>query len=440
MEKLNAHGPYNHAVWRRGDLQISQEDQLAGRSERLASEIRSYLMDRFTLAELEQFSIVDIGCYDGWLLHQLSDLPFQRMVGIEPRQKNIDKGRVARQALQLECRVDFVQGDLESLSEEFDIVLCIGLLHHLPSLAEAMRQVTTFCRRALIIDCLCLSESHLTANLRKELELKDVVYRFHQPVLGISGYKLESAYYDGSTKQTGIVSIPTLSALAMFLEYHGFGTPNLLIDPETYRREIFCSGGRNSQAVCLASQRTVGDGLPEDDWINSYESNMLATLVDQATITWLTQRYAAEVMPGELVDTVRSSATWLARWTAIYLRLPFSASGWWKPILGWLLPDGVSREIILNLKYSPRDKLTVELAKHWCRQGQHQQAFDLLRTLTTTLNADWRSIYRAFFLLAWCGQQLGDQEKFSHYRELCLTANPQFPFDSLLTRLQRDWQ
>ena len=39
-------------------------------------------------------SIADIGCYDGWILHELSDLPFKRMVGIEPRQKNIDKGNI----------------------------------------------------------------------------------------------------------------------------------------------------------------------------------------------------------------------------------------------------------------------------------------------------------------------------------------------------------
>ena len=42
--------------------------------------------------EIKDFSILDIGCNDGWVLHQLSDLPFKKMVGIEPREKNIEKG------------------------------------------------------------------------------------------------------------------------------------------------------------------------------------------------------------------------------------------------------------------------------------------------------------------------------------------------------------
>ena len=39
-------------------------------------------------------SIIDVGCYDGWILHQLSNLPFNQMVGIEPREKNIIKGKI----------------------------------------------------------------------------------------------------------------------------------------------------------------------------------------------------------------------------------------------------------------------------------------------------------------------------------------------------------
>ena len=40
--------------------------------------------------------ILDVGCNDGWILHQLSDLPFKKLVGIEPRKKNIEKGKLAR--------------------------------------------------------------------------------------------------------------------------------------------------------------------------------------------------------------------------------------------------------------------------------------------------------------------------------------------------------
>src|SRR4030067_273528 len=124
IEELNAHGPYSMAVWRSGDVSIGNEEGLKGRSAYFVKLIREAILKNFTLDELKGFSILDIGSNDGWVLHQLSDLPFARMVGVEPREKNIAKGRKVREILKLKNSVAFRVGDIESLgAEKFDIVI-----------------------------------------------------------------------------------------------------------------------------------------------------------------------------------------------------------------------------------------------------------------------------------------------------------------------------
>ena len=144
IESINSYGPYNHSVWSVGNINISNEERLSGRGEFLVESIKDCILRHFTLEEIKTFSILDVGCYDGWILHQLSDLPFKRMVGIEPRERNIEKGRKVREILGIDSRLEFRVGDVENIgSEEFDIVICTGVLHHVESIPHAMRKSET---------------------------------------------------------------------------------------------------------------------------------------------------------------------------------------------------------------------------------------------------------------------------------------------------------
>ena len=87
IELINSYGPYNHSTWSIDGLEISNEERLSGRGQHLVETIRKSLTDRFKYEEISNLTIADVGCYDGWILHELSDLPFMRMVGIEPRKK-----------------------------------------------------------------------------------------------------------------------------------------------------------------------------------------------------------------------------------------------------------------------------------------------------------------------------------------------------------------
>ena len=85
-------------------------------------------------------SILDIGCNDGWVLHQLSEFLFKKMIGIEPRKK-YSKRKIARKILKLKNNVKYKIGSIENLGKEkFDIVICAGLLYHVESIPYALKK------------------------------------------------------------------------------------------------------------------------------------------------------------------------------------------------------------------------------------------------------------------------------------------------------------
>src|ERR1700728_4291856 len=140
IEQLNAYGPYNHAVWQGRGIVLSHEESIAGRANFMVGKIRQVLTASFTPTQMAQLTIADVGCYDGWIIDQLRDLPFKKFVGFEPRNRNIEKGNVARSLLGIEGRAEFRTASIDALGQEqFDIVICLGVLHHLESVGDALR-------------------------------------------------------------------------------------------------------------------------------------------------------------------------------------------------------------------------------------------------------------------------------------------------------------
>lgn len=422
IERINAYGPYNHAVWSAGEMRITHEEQLQGRGEFLVQRIRECLTSRFRPEELRTMSILDIGCYDGWILHQLSDLPFARMVGVEPRERNLRKGQVIREILGLSTRVEFRVGDLESLGQEpFDIVLCTGVLHHVESPAAALRRLHAVCRRLLILETICLSSRHLTKAAQTELELKDLVYGYKPRLCGLSGQKFESSYSDGSTITLGVVSIPSLESLRMYLDVVGFEEVTILADPASYRAAVW-RDRRDCQAVCLcaAVKPMTVSGADEAAWIRDYESRLASTVLDRAWLEPLYGRWCLAQRPSRL--------PWLARLIDWYLRAPTWLAAWLRR--GWLiqqLGDPSVQEIVKNLRFNPPDKLRLEYAKWLSREGKDDEAIAVLRGITEKLNADWRSVYRAFDLLAQLHAQAGRLAEARRYARLGEVCNPRYP-------------
>ena len=81
VELANAYGPYTHGTWAGNNITVGDEEALAGREAFMASLIRRSNLQRFTQKQLSSMTLVDVGCYDGWLVCQLADLPFAHLIG-----------------------------------------------------------------------------------------------------------------------------------------------------------------------------------------------------------------------------------------------------------------------------------------------------------------------------------------------------------------------
>jgi ubiquinone/menaquinone biosynthesis C-methylase UbiE len=430
VESLNAHGPYTMAVWSAGDIHVGNEEGLQGRSAYFTRRIRETILENFTHEEIESLSIVDVGCNDGWVLHELSDLPFAQMVGIEPREKNIAKGRKVREVLGLENRVEYRLGDVESLGDEcFDVVLCAGVLYHVESIPTALRQLRRICRRMLFIESRCMSSGHMTKALQHEIEMRDLVYQYKEKRCGLTAQKFESSYHDGSAREYSVVNVPTADSLYMYLDLVGFDRIDVVADPESYRADVW-GKKRPLGGVCMAAflSEEKSDAVQADDssmtsreeaWIREYEGGLARTVLSKDLVEPLYQYFCQ----GEFSVRLLTGALMVF----LYLRTP----AWLSARIGSLIgsQDKYELEIIKNLRYSPSDKLSLEYAKLLYAERDYQRALPVLRSVTTKVNSDWRAVYRSFWLLFLTHKELGSVDEAERYKSLCLNCNPSYPQD-----------
>lgn len=425
IEVLNANGPYSMAVWQSGEVCVGNEEGLSGRSEYFIKLIRKSILKNFSLDEIKKFSILDIGCNDGWVLHQLSDLPFKKMVGVEPREKNINKGRIVRKILKLENTVDYRIGNIESLKNEvFDIVICAGLLYHVESIPLALRKLRESCRRMVFIESRCISSSHITEELKEEIEMRDLVYQFEEEICGVTAQKYESAYYDGSAAQNTIVNIPTTNSLVMNLKILGFEDIDIVADEDTYRRDVW-KDKRPLGGVCISailSNKIKDTNLEEERWIHDYERGLENEVLPRNFLEPFYRQICLQNKDVKLSDKLLN--------VKHYLNSSNSAFS----INEENLPKGRNKkfviEIVKNWRYSPYDKIALEYGKLLKQEGNLKEAIRVLKGITTKkINSDWRAVYRSFHLLFKIYSELKKHKKALKYKELCIKSNKKFPID-----------
>jgi ubiquinone/menaquinone biosynthesis C-methylase UbiE len=428
IELLNAYGPYSHGNWEGRGLIVGNEEVQAGRGTHLVALIQTAILNRYKADELRSMTLLDVGCYDGWITCQLAEaLPLARVIGVEPRKKNLEKGRQVRRLLGIETRCEFVQGSIETLDialggAKADVVVCVGLLQHLTSTAQGIKLLHQVCSKFLFIEAIGLSSKFENERVRNALKLKDLPYLYGKPVFGITGHKLESAYYDGSATQLSVVSFPSPAAVTMFLELQGFTNIQIVAGSERYSRSIF-GGWRNFNAACFTAEVN-----PMHDpasvvakWIEDYEGGLIRTLLPQQVIEFLQHHFA---------DGHRRASpphSWIGHMALHATRAKGPLAQFWLRLLQWAVTDRHALEILKNIRFAPVDKIALERGKLLMACGEWEEADKVLKAVTCRLNADWRSVYRAFCLLAWSCRQRGDAAQAGRYEQLCCLANPQFP-------------
>jgi 2-polyprenyl-3-methyl-5-hydroxy-6-metoxy-1,4-benzoquinol methylase len=422
IEQMNAHGPYDHGVWRmqeeKGDVVFGTDSLFTSRAEKMVEAIVLHLRKSFSDEELSALSIMDIGCYDGWVLTQICEkIKFKRAIGVEPRQKNIAKGEFARGVAGKSTDCNFIVGGFENLTELFpeeifDVVLCLGMLHHTKSIEDAIKKIASKCRRLLIVDSMVIPE--LSADKEKILQVVnpvDIVYRNKEKTWAVAAYKYESSYFDGSASNASIVNIPQIKLIQMCLSLEGFPlTQQLMSELDFYPKEYQSLRGVNE--IMLAANRDPNHDSTKQGWKQDaidyeYLYTCRAPLVGFLLSLYSQYKENAEI--ANLFRLVLQEAELSQKQTVIYKR------------------DADDDELAGAISRAPYEKIAIELAKHCVQNKDFESAKSILLLVTRKVNSDWRSFYRACFLLSRINQKMSLNVESETFKNLLVISNPQFP-------------
>jgi SAM-dependent methyltransferase len=132
-EKLIAEfGPWTTPVYLGEGIRTCETDD-PSRGTRLQRLVQ--VVEDATGGPFRALRILDLACLEGMVSVELARQG-ARVLGIEARPANVAKARFAKKALGLD-NLEFEQDDVRNVSRKkyggFDVVLCLGILYHLPA-------------------------------------------------------------------------------------------------------------------------------------------------------------------------------------------------------------------------------------------------------------------------------------------------------------------
>lgn len=447
VEELNAHGPYDHGLWSevKSGSTTSEPALIVGvglfheRSRHLVDEICRVATAHFSDEELIQMSLLDVGCYDGWVLVQVeARLNLRRMVGIEPRRKNIDKGVTARLAYGVATNVEFIQGEIESIDEvlrdeQFDMVLCLGTMHHVESTPRAIRKLAAHAKRLLVIDTMVIDELKKEAReIKRLLNLRDVAYLDAPQDWAIAAFKYETPYFDGSTSGDSIVNVPQAKLVQMSIEACGLTVLEVnRPDEVSYRAEFQrLRGVREALIVGLRESEPteLSGGANAASWKGKARLHEEQFCWGQVPIGVLRRWSLALGLPLADVEECQVSKGGSEAANRLLYRASIAPTRWWARhyLRRRNLPSAESA-ILVNLSRSPFAKVCLELGKHKLADGDLSASKYYLKLVTSRQQCDWRAFYRSCYFLSIVATLEGDEVAQEHYARLLRIANPEFP-------------
>lgn len=149
-----------HGPWTAHNVRLAEELYAIGPSPNEdAAKLRRVLqvVSDVAPAPIESLRILDLACLEGQYGVEFAKRG-ARVLGIEGREANLEKARLARRLLGLEGRLELELGDVRGLSVarhgRFDVVLCLGILYHLdaPDVFEMVHRIAEVCERLAVFD------------------------------------------------------------------------------------------------------------------------------------------------------------------------------------------------------------------------------------------------------------------------------------------------
>lgn len=118
----------------------------------IPGEDRSPTADLIYPVDLTGKSVLDVGCYHGFFLHDAVRRGAHRAVGIE---MDPDRFQTANALAPLwDGKVEIHEGMLEqvALKEVFDLVLFLNVLHHVTDPVAVMKKLASLCRGTVVVE------------------------------------------------------------------------------------------------------------------------------------------------------------------------------------------------------------------------------------------------------------------------------------------------
>jgi 2-polyprenyl-3-methyl-5-hydroxy-6-metoxy-1,4-benzoquinol methylase len=156
--------PLPHGIWTRGNLQKPHT-----RLKRIVQ-----IANDLSTKPLSECRVLDLGCLDGIFSIEFA-LHGATTVGVEIREANIQKALFCKEVLELD-NLDFRQDDVRNVSLEsygkFDVIVCSGILYHLPAFdaINLIKRMFEMGNRVVIID------THVSLSPEEEILFEDNKY------------------------------------------------------------------------------------------------------------------------------------------------------------------------------------------------------------------------------------------------------------------------
>jgi len=437
---LNAHGPYEHGIWSSNNsTKESLRSKAAtllffARSFDLVERISNELLSLYKIEDLTKMSILDVGCYDGWILHQLDlKFNFKRAVGVEPREKNIHKGKFARNYYEIESAIEILQGSIDSADillngEVFDIVLCLGTLHHVESAPNSVAKLAKLSRDLLIIDSMVIEEPRRDSRrILQLLNLKDIVYAGGEHDWAVAAFKFESPYLDGSTAEANIVNVPEERLIRMALKMSSFKVISASSPEKAFYNKKFQKLRGVKESFLVARHSNTQENSHKTWWTDKaqkHEEINVFELLDIRVLEKWTKKLGI-VKEFELISNLEKSGKLQAKILFAFSLNPLNTL--LKMVTTTLKITMAQREILFNISRSPLDKSRLEVGKTLMQKKEFELALVEFALILDRDGADWRSFYRAAYLSMIAATNIGDLEAAGHFYELLKIANPDWP-------------
>jgi hypothetical protein len=279
-----------------------------------------------------------------------------------------------------------------------DIVMCLGVLHHIDDLYMACRNLHYLTNELLIVECMVIPESLNSHGIEKHLELKDIVYTdevFNKNNIpyGIMGVKIESSFFDGTTTKNGVVTIPTFSALRLVLESVGFVDVDLIVDEKKFHGKHYTSNSHREMNTVLITARKARK--PDE---------MLEKKIEGSTYR-MQYKEIDYILPSDIIVPLSNftSQNKVLGNHILEIISGFQSDGFIADEdLNHLKEnlDDYALNIILGFRFQFNSKVTFEYAKYLMDRSEDDGALEILNDLTYTQNLDWRVCYRTYYLVA----------------------------------------